>query len=365
MQARDTLDTTTPEVARVLVAIARGGRAARCRLAAVVQRRTRAALAGRAHRGHRTAIANAESALNGVLASFLPGATPGCPPGPSRRSSRTDPTTYVATVTGRLATAEGCVDGGADKVGAAVTTLKDDQPRQPGRRDRPGRLHPAVGAAGRLGVPRRHALARARRRPATTPSWRSRRPGRCSFTVPDDITDVDVDGDVRRWLRARLAEGSYSQLRLVSWTDKSGVLNFLPVVEPRAPLARPHRGLLHPPLGAAGRLGRRACYDDHAWRDLTAAVAWPGPGAAPFVPMAETRAHAVPRPRRRAARRPGRRVVAARPSRSPWDRAVPAGVGGVRRPRLGAAGHRRRHGRAAADRRRRAGVAGDGRRDRA
>jgi len=45
-----------------------------------------------------------------------------------------------------------------------------------------------------------------------------------------------VDGDVRRWMRARLAEGSFSSLRLVSWTDTSGIVNFLPVVEPRPPM---------------------------------------------------------------------------------------------------------------------------------
>ena len=283
-QARDTLDTTTPEVARVLVAIAEAVEL----LAAgsgVVQPH-RAALQAALTTGDRTAIADAESALNGALATFLPGATPWLPAGPLPPIFSTDPATYVATVTTRLGTAKGFVDGATTKVGAAVTTLKAINP---------GNLVAAIvpTASTQLSAPKvaweYHDGTRWRGLGVTGDDavLALQASGSISFTVPEDIADVDVDGDVRRWLRARLAEGSYSHLRLVSWTDKSGVLNFLPVVEPRAPLLDAvevfytHRSDPRDPSAVV-------VHDDHAWRDIGGALAWPGSGAAPFLPMTET-----------------------------------------------------------------------------
>lgn len=108
--------------------------------------------------------------------------------------------------------------------------------------------------------------------------------GSIHFTVPDDIADVDLDGDVRRWLRARLAEGTYAHLNLVSWTGKDNMPNFLPVVEPRAPLLdRIEVFYSHhsDPVDAGAVLAD----DVHQWRDLTRAVSWPSAGGSPFVPM--------------------------------------------------------------------------------
>ncbi len=114
--------------------------------------------------------------------------------------------------------------------------------------------------------------------------------GALHFTVPDDISTVDVDGDVRTWLRARLAEGTYARMTLVSWVDMAQddrPTNFLPVIEPRPPaidrieVFYRHESEAVDPTAVKVR-------DVHRWNDLTAAVAWPSTGGAPFTPMDET-----------------------------------------------------------------------------
>jgi hypothetical protein len=108
--------------------------------------------------------------------------------------------------------------------------------------------------------------------------------GSIHFTVPEDIAEVSIDGDTRRWLRARLAGGSYGYLSLVSWMDTENTINFLPVVEPRPPLLDrievfySHRS---DPVDATAVVAD----DAHQWRDLTKAVTWPADGGTPFVPM--------------------------------------------------------------------------------
>ncbi|MGW6194767.1 hypothetical protein ACWF0M_01340 [Kribbella sp. NPDC055110] len=283
VQARNTLDSTSPEVARVLVAIAEAVELLAA--GAAVLAAPRAALQTAIAAGDPTATANAESALSSGLATFLATAAPWLPSGALPPIFSTDPATYVATVSARLTTAKNHVDTARTKVGSAVTTLKDINP---------GNLVAAVvpSASTQLSAPRvaweYHDGDR----------WRAlgvsgddavislQASGSVSFTVPADIAEVDIDGDVRRWLRARLADGSYSHLRLVSWTDKSGVLNFLPVVEPRAPLIDSvevyytHHSEPRDPMAVV-------VHDDHAWRDIGAALTWPGNGVAPFLPMAE------------------------------------------------------------------------------
>jgi hypothetical protein len=105
------------------------------------------------------------------------------------------------------------------------------------------------------------------------------------FDVPDGWEPNAVLNDTRRWLRARLAAGSYSHLRLVSWTDaKSNVLNFMPVVEPRPPvldgveLFFQYESPSAPPEQALRR-------NDFQWEDVTARLTVPGPGFAPFRAM--------------------------------------------------------------------------------
>lgn len=110
--------------------------------------------------------------------------------------------------------------------------------------------------------------------------------GSIHFTIPADIAAVSVAGDQRRWLRARLAGGSYGYLSLVSWMDTENTINFLPVVTPRPPLLDrievfySHRS---DPVEATAVIAD----DAHQFRDLTQAVTWPADGGTPFVPLPE------------------------------------------------------------------------------
>src|SRR4029079_2073288 len=59
--------------------------------------------------------------------------------------------------------------------------------------------------------------------------------GRISFEVPLDWERSavnDVDG---RWLRARLVDGAFGKLTLVSWKDEDNDVPYMPVIEPRPP----------------------------------------------------------------------------------------------------------------------------------
>ncbi|BDV31543.1 baseplate J/gp47 family protein [Microbacterium terricola] len=110
--------------------------------------------------------------------------------------------------------------------------------------------------------------------------------GSVHFTVPDDIADVDIDGDTRRWLRARLADGAFAHMSLVSWTDKVGTINFLPVVEPRPPLLDSIQ-VFYTHRSPARDADAVLAHDVHRWTDVTREVTWPSDGGSPFAPMPE------------------------------------------------------------------------------
>lgn len=58
-----------------------------------------------------------------------------------------------------------------------------------------------------------------------------------SFTVPSDWVAKEVDGVTTRWMRVRLAKGSYDRLRIVSWYDQQEKrTNALPILEARPPM---------------------------------------------------------------------------------------------------------------------------------
>ncbi|MFE9775584.1 baseplate J/gp47 family protein [Streptomyces sp. NPDC005931] len=228
----------------------------------------------------------AEPPLAAALAAVLTAADPFLPAGTLPPFLASDPAAFAAAVAARLSTAAHAVDSAAGAMTAVATTLDQMSPDV--------LLKKVIGTASPQLTPPEVAWEYHDGR-----RWRSlgaegdpevlalRAPGSVGFTVPDDIAAVDVDGDERRWLRARLAAGSFSHLRLVSWTDKSGVLNFLPVVEPRAPqLDRIQVFYTH--RSAPSDPGAVVVHDDHTWRDLTADVTWPAAGAAPFRPMPET-----------------------------------------------------------------------------
>jgi hypothetical protein len=106
--------------------------------------------------------------------------------------------------------------------------------------------------------------------------------GTIEFDAPVDWAPRELNGSAGRWLRARLAAGGFTRLRLVSWLDtESQIVNFIPVVEPRPPtldalaLGYDYRSAPAPPE-------RCLTHNDFRWQDATEAVRWRGSGVAPF-----------------------------------------------------------------------------------
>ena len=278
------LGSARPQVARVLVEIARAVEELALNGASVADER--ATLEAAIGAGTPGPIATAEAALHAALVTFLGTAAPWLPAATLPPIFHTDPTAFVTQVAGRLSGARGSVDSARTAITGTVTTLKEINAQNLVTAIVPAatnRLEPPVIAweyhdgerwrpLGVTGDPEVLSLQAS---------------GSLHFTVPDDISDVDVDGDVRRWLRARLAKGSYSNLRLISWTDTDGAINYLPVVEPRAPMVD-RIEVFYRHRSEVRDAGAVLAHDDHAWRDLTTALTWPAPGGSPFVPMPET-----------------------------------------------------------------------------
>jgi predicted phage baseplate assembly protein len=212
----------------------------------------------------------------GALTAFLTGARPSY--------LVEDPESFRATVAGRLTGAKTAVDAGV----ATVRGLADDI----------ATLDPKTLVAGASGNPSPQLEAatiaweywdgRRWRELAITGDDEAKNfsaSGLIRFDVPDGWEPLAVVNDTRRWLRARLASGSYSHLRLVSWTDAtSGVVNFLPVVEPRPPVLDGVEIFFHYTSPSAAPLSALA-RNDFEWQDATAGLVMPGPGFVPYRPM--------------------------------------------------------------------------------
>ncbi|MDQ0079502.1 baseplate J/gp47 family protein [Arthrobacter oryzae] len=282
--ARTALELTPKEIARVLLGIASAAGQLADGGSAISLQRT--ALETAITNGSDADVTAAVLALNGPLGALLGAASPFLPAGARASIFAMDPVDFENQVKARI-------NGAKSGIGSAITAVQSV-------RDTLKNLNPTDLVKGVLGTSTTQLTA-----PVVAweyhdgSRWRAlgvkgdaqvlalQASGSLRFTVPSDMAEVDIDGDVRRWMRARLAAGSFSHLRLVSWTDKSGVLNFLPVVEPRAPMLDSiqvfyqHRSDALDPGGVI-------IDDNHDWRDLTRAVTWPGPGASPFLPMLET-----------------------------------------------------------------------------
>lgn len=247
----------------------------------------RAALAQALAGGTDAQVVTAHGALASALTTVLATPTPYLADTPLPSFLAADPQTFVTDVTSRIDAAKTAVDTQVATARTIATALENLAPEDllkavvgaqtPNQLTAPevtweyfdGTRWRAIGAAGA---------------PAVLALQRS---GALHFTVPVDWAAAPVTGDERRWLRARLERGSFSFLRQVSWTDKSGVLNFLPVVEPRPPVLDRFEVFYRHVAGPVDPRHTLAL-DDHAWADLTADLAAPGPGATPFRPMAET-----------------------------------------------------------------------------
>ncbi|MGW1997825.1 hypothetical protein [Embleya sp. NPDC001921] len=247
----------------------------------------RAALAQALGGGSDAQVVAAHGALASALGTVLATPTPYLADTPLPSFLSADPQAFVTDVTSRIDAARTAVDTQVAKARTIATALADLAPEDllkavagaqtPDQLTAPevtweyydGTRWRAVGASGASAV---LALQRS---------------GALHFTVPTDWAAAPVTGDERRWLRARLERGSFSFLRQVSWTDTSGVLNFLPVVEPRPPVLDRFE-VFYRHFAGPDDPRHTLALDDHAWADLTADLAFPGPGATPFRPMAET-----------------------------------------------------------------------------
>ncbi|GIE88153.1 hypothetical protein [Actinoplanes regularis] len=283
-QARTSIGPSPRDLARVLAAIAHATEVLAAGGATLSG--PRAALENAITGGTDAEVAAAESTLHVALDGLLAAAVPFLPAGALPPVFSQNPAAFLTTVQSQLTSAKNSVVQAQTGLATAFTKLKNFNPADLVKAAAPD-------LSRQLDPPRiaweYHDGERWRPLGAEgdTQVLSLQDSGSVRFTVPDDIAEVDIGGDVRRWMRARLSEGAYAHLRLVSWTDTSGVLNFLPVVEPRAPMIDrievfyQHRSPARAPLAVKVE-------DDHQWRDLTRDVTWPGPGATPFRPMAET-----------------------------------------------------------------------------
>ena len=269
---------------------------------------------------HRQALADA-------LVRLLESATPWLPAQPLPSFLAMDPDDFVAEVKNRLSSALTSVTRARQGVASAITILKDINPATLAQAIVPsaatGLKPPVVAWEYHDGQQWRPLGAE-----GDEDVLALRASGSVRFTVPGDMADLDVDGDVRKWMRARLAEGSFSSLRLVSWTDSSRIVNFLPVIEPRPPMID-RVEVFYTHMSPTVDPGLVLVNDVHQWRDLTAAGDLARGGRRAVRADAGARASALPRPGRRATARAGRPVAAAR---------RPVTVGARRPARLGRAG---------------------------
>lgn len=111
--------------------------------------------------------------------------------------------------------------------------------------------------------------------------------GPVTFTVPDDIEPVILNGVNARFVRARLVSGGYGIVRTVSWKDESsGKTNFFPVMLYRPPnIALVRLGYLWRSAPAAPTTS--LTNNDFQWGDVSANAATRGDTFSPFAMVAD------------------------------------------------------------------------------
>ena len=131
--------------------------------------------------------------------------------------------------------------------------------------------------------------------------------GTLSFTNPHDFAATIVAGTTARWVRVRLASGSFNTLRYVTWKDQvTNSVSSMALLQPRPPsLGGFHLGYNY----TSPTVPPRHCFalNDFEWNDYTSAAHW---GGSPFEPLRPT-----------ADRTPSVYIG--------FDRALPAGVIGL------------------------------------
>ena len=108
--------------------------------------------------------------------------------------------------------------------------------------------------------------------------------GTVSFTAPQSWELREVNSQKMHWMRVRLLEGYFSRMRLVSWTDKDGNVNFVPIIEPRPPMLNVFCiGYIY----RSSKDAPQACLstNDFEWADHTQDVNWRTAAFAPYRPL--------------------------------------------------------------------------------
>jgi Baseplate J-like protein. len=111
--------------------------------------------------------------------------------------------------------------------------------------------------------------------------------GVLTFTVPADLEPYEIEGQMVRVVRARLASGSYNDLQMISWfDDKAGQTNYIPVVKPHPPALS---GFVLGYSWQSARQNPERCltYNDFQLQHHTEDAKGFGTPFAPFYPMTD------------------------------------------------------------------------------
>lgn len=112
--------------------------------------------------------------------------------------------------------------------------------------------------------------------------------GEISFTVPANISPFMINGSPALAMRARLANGNYNKLNLVTWTDPATTTtNYIPVIESRPP------ALINMAIGYVYRSAWLPPDQSLTWNDFvveshTPTATQPTVNYAPYHPVADT-----------------------------------------------------------------------------
>jgi hypothetical protein len=112
--------------------------------------------------------------------------------------------------------------------------------------------------------------------------------GSFSFTVPDDLKSYSLNGQTSLAVRARLASGSYNELRIISWTDPTTQhVSYYAVILPRPPAIK-NFCLGYTWRSAWATPQQCLTFNDFVVEDHTADVKSPGTSFPLLHPVADT-----------------------------------------------------------------------------
>lgn len=123
--------------------------------------------------------------------------------------------------------------------------------------------------------------------PSTNEIHNFEKSGTVHFTVPSHFVESTVAGTTARWVRVRLASGSYNTLRFVTWKDQvTNSVTSMPLIQPRPPmLAGFYMGYDY--ISPVDPAEHCFTWNDWQWDDRTSAAHWGGSPFEMLFPMAD------------------------------------------------------------------------------